>query len=105
MPDFIAKKKLFVCEKAKSNRTEVYAEPIEIYAEPVEAKSNRAEAKSNRAETKSNRAEVKSNRAGTGLPLAMRFCAYAKKINLQGNILVIFRARFARFARFTEFLT
>ena len=45
MPDFIAKKKLFVCEKAKSNRTEVYAEPIEIYAEPVEAKSNRADKK------------------------------------------------------------
>ena len=70
-----------------------------------EKKNNRVKPKSNRAETKSNRAEVKSNRAGTGLPLAMRFCAYAKKINLQGNILVIFRARFARFARFTEFLT
>ena len=71
----------------------------------VKPKSNRAETKSNRAETKSNRAEVKSNRAGTDLPLAMRFCSYAKKINLQGNILAIFRARFARFARFTEFLT
>ena len=58
MPDFIAKKKLFVCEKAKSNRTEVYAEPIEIYAEPVEAKSNRAEPESNRAEVKTNRAET-----------------------------------------------
>ena len=70
-----------------------------------EKKNNRVKPKSNRAETKSNRAEVKSNRAGTDLPLAMRFCSYAKKINLQGNILAIFRARFARFARFTEFLT
>ena len=44
MPDFIAKKKLFVCEKAKSNRTEVYAEPVEIYAEPVEIYAEPVEA-------------------------------------------------------------
>ena len=59
----------------------------------------------NLCEKKNNRVKPKSNRAGTDLPLAMRFCSYAKKINLQGNILAIFRARFARFARFTEFLT
>ena len=68
-----------------TNRAEVYAEPVEV--------------KSNRAETKFNRAEVKSNRAGTGIPLAMRFCSYAKKMNLQGNTLALFRARFARIAR------
>ena len=44
MPDFIAKKKLFVYEKAKSNRTEVYAEPVEIYAEPIEIYAEPVEA-------------------------------------------------------------
>ena len=101
MPDFIAKKKLFVCEKAKSNRTEVYAEPIEIYAEPVEIYAEPVEAKSNRAETKgeafakissvvalqarsdkrkseslggkSNRVEVKSNRVESAIFHAIRF--------------------------------
>ena len=71
----------------------------EVYAEPVELKTNHAEPKFNRAEVKSNRAEVKTNRAGTSLPLAMRFCSYAKKMNLQGNTLALFRARFARIAR------
>ena len=68
MPDFIAKKKLFVCEKAKSNRTEVYAEPVE--------------AKSNRAEVKTNRAEVKTNRAETEHLCAIKKNLYAIRKNL-----------------------
>jgi hypothetical protein len=96
MPDFIAKKKLFVCEKAKSNRTEVYAEP-------VEAKSNRAELKGEtfakissvvalqarydkrKSESlggKSNRAEVKTNRAETEHLCAIKKNLYAIRKNL-----------------------
>ena len=76
MPDFIAKKKLFVCEKAKSNRTEVYAEL-------VEAKSNRAEVKTNRAETehlcaiKKNLYAIRKNLRA----LRKSFCAIRKIIH------------------------
>jgi hypothetical protein len=103
-----------------TNRAEVYAEPVEVKNNHAEPKFNRAEVKGEafakissvvalqarsdkrKSESlggKSNRAETKSNRAGTGIPLAMRFCSYAKKMNLQGNTLALFRARFARIAR------
>ena len=94
---------LILSSKLKEAKpVEVKSNRAEVYAEPVEAKSNRVEVKSNRAEVKSNRVEAKSNRAETNLPLAKRFCCYAKKMNLQGNTLAIFRARFARFARFCK---
>jgi hypothetical protein len=96
-----------------TNRAEVYAEPVKVKTNHAEVKGEAfakissvvaLQARSDKRKSESlggkfNRAETKSNRAGTGIPLAIRFFSYAKEINLQGNTLALFRARFARIAR------
>ena len=58
----------------------------------------------NRAEKKSNRVGPKSNRVGVDSLLVIRFCFYAKKMDLQRNTLALFAARFAKFARLFKVL-
>ena len=64
----------------------------------------RAEPKFNRAEKKSNRVGPKSNRVGVDSLLVIRFRFYAKKMNLLGDTLALFAARFAKFARLFKVL-
>ena len=76
MPDFIAKKKLFVYEKAFAKISSVVAlqaRSDKRKSESLGGKSNRAEVKTNRAETEHLRA-IKNNLSA----ISKSFCAISK---------------------------